>query len=149
MGLDLVVFGKSYCIQAPKSIARRAYLLDPESVKGFLAAASFSEAELVEDIDRFYIWKRIPFQKPNYRRIDRLSFIPLESEIDQLISGVGKNTATFIQLLKETGMRPAEAWNLRWTDINTKRLTVDILPLVISVERGFPEAIGTVMSDVK
>jgi integrase len=120
-----------YGIQALKSIARRSNLLDPDSVKGFLASASFSEArkaKLVEDLDGFYRWKHITFNKPYYRRIDRLPFIPLESEIDQLISGAGKKTATFLQLLKETGMRPGEAWNLRWTDIGTENLTVNILP---------------------
>jgi len=47
---------------------RRANLLDPESVNGLLASASFSEArkaKLVEDLDRFYTWKHIPFDKPN------------------------------------------------------------------------------------
>jgi len=120
-----------YRIQALKSIARRAALLDSESVRGFLASATFSEArkaKLVEDLDGFYNWKHIAFDKPYYRRIDRLPFIPLESEIDQLISGAGKKTATFLQLLKETGMRPGEAWDLRWTDIDSENSTVNILP---------------------
>jgi integrase len=120
-----------YCIQAIKSVARRASLLDPESVKAYLASARISEArkaKLAEDLARFYGWKRIPFEKPNYRRVGRLPFVPLEVEVDQLIAGVGKKTATFLQLLKETGMRPGEAWNLRWTDIDTERLTVTVLP---------------------
>ena len=117
-----------YCIQALKSVARRANLLDPESAKTYLASAKISEArkaKLAEDLARFYGWKRIPFEKPNYRRVGRLPFIPLEVEVDQLIAGVGKKTATFLQLLKETGMRPGEAWNLRWIDIDTERLTVN------------------------
>lgn len=119
-----------YCIQALKSVARRASLLDPESAREYLAAAEISEgrkAKLAEDLARFYGWKRIPFKKPNYRRIGRLPFIPLEVEVDQLIAGVGKKTATFLQLLKETGMRLGEAWNLRWTDVDTERLTVSVL----------------------
>ncbi len=120
-----------YRIQALKSIARRSNLLDSESVKAFLASASFSEArkaKLVEDLDGFYNWKHIGFNKPYYRRIDRLPFIPQENEIDQLISGAGKKTSTFLQLLKETGMRPGEAWDLKWTDIDTENVTVNILP---------------------
>jgi integrase len=81
-----------------------------------------------EDLARFYGWKPIPLEKSNYRRVGRLPFLPLEVEVDQLIAGVGKKTATFLQLLKETGMRPGEAWNLRWTDIDTERLTVTVLP---------------------
>lgn len=114
-----------------KSIARRSNLLDPESAKTYLATAKISEArkaKLAEDLARFYRWRRVPFEKPNYRRVGRLPFIPLEAEADQLIAGVGKKTSTFLQLLKETGMRPGEAWNLRWTDIDTERLTVNVLP---------------------
>jgi len=120
-----------YCIQAVKSIARRASLLNPESVKAYLASADVSEArkaKLAEDIARFYQYKHIPFEKPNYRRIERLPYIPLESEIDQLISGVGKKKGVFLQLLKETGIRAGEGWNLRWIDIDAERGTVSVAP---------------------
>jgi len=120
-----------YCIQAIKSVARRANLLDPESTKTYVATANVTEArkaKLIEDLYRSYRWKHIPFQKPNYRRIEKLPFIPLESEVDQLIAGVGKKAATFLQLIKETGIRPGEAWNLKWTDIDTTRCTVTITP---------------------
>jgi integrase len=52
----------------------------------------------------------------------------LESEVDQLIAGVGRKAATFIQLIKETGARPGEAWNLKWTDIDAERCSVNIAP---------------------
>jgi len=120
-----------YCIQALKSVARRATLLDPESAKTYLASAKISEArkaKLAEDLARFYAWKRIPFEKPNYRRVERLSFVPLETEIDQLISAAGRKTGTFLQLLKETGIRPGEAWNLKWIDLDLEKSTVNILP---------------------
>jgi len=100
-----------YCVQALKSMARQVSLLDPESVKTFLASTDVSEArkaKLVEDLARFYSWKHIQFDKPNYRRIERLPFVPLETEIDQLISAAGRKTGTFLQLLKETGIRPGE-----------------------------------------
>jgi len=118
-----------YCIQALKSIARQVSLLDPESVKTYLASMDVSEArkaKLVEDLARFYAWKRIPFEKPNYRRVERLPFVPLETEIDQLISAAGRKTGTFLQLLKEMGIRPGEAWNLKWIDL--EKSTVNILP---------------------
>jgi len=120
-----------YCIQALKSIARQANLLDTESVKTCLATMGVSEArkaKLAEDLARFYNWKHIPFEKPNYRRIERLPFVPLESEIDQLISGAGRKTGTFLQLLKETGMRAGEAWNVKWRDLDLERNAVNIAP---------------------
>jgi integrase len=41
---------------------------------------------------------------------------------------MGNKTATFLQLLKETGIRPGEAWNLRWIDIDPERAIVNIIP---------------------
>ena len=120
-----------YCVQALKSIARQTSLLDPESVKTFLASTDVSEArkaKLVEDLARFYSWKHIQFDKPNYRRIERLPFVPLEAEIDQLISAAGRKTGTFLQLLKETGIRPGEGWNLRWIDLDPEKNAVNIAP---------------------
>jgi integrase len=120
-----------YCIRALRSIARHCSLLDPEATKTYLATASVSESrkvKLAEDLARFYSYKHIPFQKPNYQRIGRLPFIPLESEVDQLISGVGRKTSTFLQLIKETGIRAREAWNLKWTDIDSERASVNVAP---------------------
>jgi integrase len=120
-----------YCIQALKSIARRANLLQPESTKAYLASAEMSEsrkAKLTEDLARFYGYSHLAFDKPNYRRIERLPFVPLEVEVDQLISGVSRKIATFLQLIKETGARAGEAWNLRWIDLDPQQRTVNICP---------------------
>lgn len=53
-------------------------------------------------------------------------FIPLESEIDQFIARCGKRTATFLQVLKDTGARAGEACKLNWTDINMENCTISI-----------------------
>jgi hypothetical protein len=77
-----------YCIQALKSIARHASLLQPESAKAYLASAEMSEsrkAKLTEDLARFYAYNHLAFDKPNYRRVEKLPFVPLEVEVDQLI----------------------------------------------------------------
>jgi integrase len=120
-----------YCIQALKSIARKASLLRPESAKSYLASATISEsrkAKLTEDLARFYAYKHIPFDKPNYKRIEKLPFIPLEVEVDQLIASCSRKVAAILQLIKETGMRAGEAWNLKWTDLDTEHRTVNISP---------------------
>ena len=36
--------------------------------------------------------------------------------------------ACFLQLLKETGMRPGEAWQLQWMDLDTVTKTVRVTP---------------------
>jgi hypothetical protein len=93
------------CISALKAIARRADLLNPEVVRTYLASARLSESRkqtVIEHLDRLYKWKHITFMRPRYRKIRTLPFIPLESELDQLIAGAGTTTAAFLQLLKET-----------------------------------------------
>jgi len=47
---------------------------------------------------------------PKYKRIHKHPTIPTETELDQLIAGSGQRTATFLQILKETGARCGEAW---------------------------------------
>jgi integrase len=118
-------------VRALRSIARQVDLLDTQRTLTYLAKLVVSESrkeKLATDLQRFYEFKRIPFTPPRYRRVQRLPFIPLESEIDAVISGCGKKTACFLQLIKETGIRPGEAWNLRWVDIDTERTSVNVLP---------------------
>jgi integrase len=66
----------------------------------------------------FHKWSRQP---------QKLPWVPLETEIDQLIAGCKLLPATFLQLLKETGMRCGEATRLLWINIDLEHgiLTVD------------------------
>jgi len=92
----------------PKGLARRTNLLDTESVKSYLANAELSEnrkTKLLEDVSRFYAYLKIPFNRPRYKRIETLPFIPLESEIDQLIAGVGQKSAAFLNSFLENASR--------------------------------------------
>jgi integrase len=119
------------CVRALKGLARRTNLLDTESVKSYLANASLSEnrkTKLLEDASRFYAYLKIPFDRPRYKRIETLPFIPLESEIDQLIVGVGQKSAAFLQCIKETAARPGETWSIKWTDIDSQRCCITIRP---------------------
>jgi integrase len=118
-------------VQALKSIARRANLVDPDSTKTYLASAKVSEnrkSKLADDLARFYRYMQIHFEKPRYRRIDKIPFIPSQLEVDQLIAGVGKKMSAFLRLLSETGMRVGEAWNLRWADMDCERGVVNVTP---------------------
>jgi integrase len=47
-------------------------------------------------------------------------------EIDALISGCGKKTSAYLQLLKETAFRPIEALRLKWRDVDVKRRAVNL-----------------------
>jgi len=61
-----------------------------------------------------------------YHVTEKLPFIPLEKEIDTLISSARHRLACFLKLLKETGMRPIEVWRLQWIDIDYAQGTVNI-----------------------
>jgi integrase len=118
-------------ISTLKALAKHANLLNPDTVKAHLASRNVSLArkeKICVDLARFYKFRGIPFQTPRYHRIGTIPFVPQERGVDQLISAYGKKTATFLQLLKETGMRPGEAWALRWKDLDFERACVTITP---------------------
>ena len=120
-----------YAVQVLNHVNRHAPLTNPDAVKAYLANATCSEGRkerISWDLLRYYNWKCIPFEKPRYRRVEKLPFIPLDSEIDQLVSSCGHKTATFLQLLKETGMRCGEAWNAKWSDIDYERNVIVVQP---------------------
>jgi integrase len=65
---------------------------------------------------------------PKYTGIPKLPFVPKETEIDQLIAACTHRIGTFIQLLKETGVRCGEAWQLEWDHFDFETNTVRITP---------------------
>jgi integrase len=118
-------------IEALKSVARHAKLLDSEAVKTYLARAKVSEGRkerVSNDILRFYRYNHLPFEKPRYRKIEKLPFLPTEQELEQLIGGMNKKLATFLMLLKQTGLRCGEAWALRWADLDSELGFVNVTP---------------------
>jgi integrase len=72
---------------------------------------------------------------PHIRREETLPFVPLEEELDAVISSVRTKMATFLRVLKDTGARPLEAWTLKWTDISITSKCVTITPAKYSHAR--------------
>lgn len=92
-------------IKALKALAKRTNLLNPETVKAHLASSRLTENRkqtIIDHLARFYKWKRISWDKPKWKRIETLPFIPAETEVDQLISAVDSKRGAFLQLLKES-----------------------------------------------
>ena len=118
-----------------------ADIFDPESVKKVLAEQpwkSNSKFQAVIAYDNFAEMTGIRWEPPNYRRVQNLPFVPTETEINQLIAGVGPKLATFLQLLKETGARYSEAFHLEQADIDLEHQTVNITPKKGSNPRILP-----------
>jgi len=106
-------------------------LSDEESVKGIIATQQWSISSKVNAVDAYDSFLRMQgkiWTPPIYRRVRKLPFIPTEAELDQLIAGCSKKMATFLQLLKETGMRCGEACQLKLQDIDLVNNSVRITP---------------------
>jgi len=123
-----------------RTLAKHADLADSESVKQALARMEWSDGTKELACDAYSLLaksKGIEFSRPRYERIEKIPFIPLEAELDSLISGTGPKTATVLQLLKETGARIGEVWILRWTDIDLENRIVTFTPEKGSRPRQF------------
>jgi len=100
---------------------RGASLLDPESVKDTIARQKWSDNTRALSVKAYNKYLEIHGGKwtpPRVRQTRKIPFIPLERELDQLIGGAYRKMAAFLQLLKETGLRSGEVWDLEWTDID-------------------------------
>lgn len=106
-------------------VERGAELLNPESVKEVIAEQkAWSEARkrnVINAYGQFLKFNSVQWEKPKCRITRPFPFIPTEQEIDVLIAGCGKKTATFLQLLKETAMRSGEAKRLEWINIDSEK----------------------------
>lgn len=113
-------------------VKREANLQDPESVKENIAKQqqwSLRTKEIaVETYSCFLQMQGKTWEPPKYKPVRKLPSIPTEVELNNLIAGCNKKTATFLQLLKETGMRCGEAFMLTWIDFNFENRTVNVTP---------------------
>jgi len=118
-----------------------ADLNDPESVKRTIALqeswGNSRKSNAVKAYSLFLEMQGLTWEKPRYKPIRKIPFIPSLKEIDELIAGCSMQMATFLQVLKETGARRGEAFNLRWSDIDFVNKTIRITPLKGSEARIF------------
>jgi integrase len=120
-----------YCIL--KQLVRNSVkIFDPESVKKFIVSqetwGNGRKQNVVKAYSLFLKTQGWTWEKPRYRPVEKLPFIPTENEIDSLIGGCSKQVAVFLQICKETGARRGEAYNLHWIDFDFVSNTVRITP---------------------
>ena len=127
---------KTYVIILNALKNRGADLNDPESVKLVIAEQqTWSKGRkwnVVKAYTLFLKMQGLTWIKPRYKPIQKIPFIPTEKELDELISGCSKQLATFLQVLKETGVRRGEAFDITWNDIDIVQRTVRITPETVS-----------------
>jgi len=109
-----------------------ADLFDPESVSDVIAKqknwSPGRKAQVVYAYALFAKWTGIEWNPPRISIPEKLPFIPLEREIDDLIAGCTKHIAVALQIAKETGARVGEIFRLRWSDVDFESRTIRITP---------------------
>ena len=126
-------------MQSLKQVARLIDINNPEEVKSWLATLTVindkkctwsnkTKVKFCDTYSAYLRFKGLTWKAPTYQIVSKLPFIPTEQEIDLLIAGCGKTTATVLQMLKETGMRIGELCMLKWIDLDTERRLISITP---------------------
>jgi integrase len=105
-------------------------LLDGDSVKEWVAnqsTAGGTKLNILKAYGCYCKWKGYKFQFPKVQDTESpLPFIPLESELDQLIAGSGRKLSTVLRTMKETGCRVGEVLRLEWTDLDPETGVLNI-----------------------
>jgi integrase len=124
---DVTIKNRAYRLET--LVKRGADLQNPDSVLTLLALSNWTPVNkhiIAEIYNGFAKTFKLDWEKPKFKAESKTPFIPLETEIDQLIAGCGKKTATFLQILKDTGARCGEVARLQWKDVDQERSTIRI-----------------------
>jgi integrase len=124
------ITAKSY-MKRLRQLGKLGDLDDPQRMKTLICTypASESRKELLADAYDYYVrYSGLSWKKPRFTREDKPIFVPLESELDMLISKAHFRMSVWLELLKETGVDSGEAGKIRWIDIDNERKTVAITP---------------------
>lgn len=106
-----------------------ADLFDPESTKAALAKSTLRESTkktVTGILGNWFEYNQISWRVPKYSDEHEVPYIPTEKELELLIAALGKKTACFCQLLKDTGARCGEIAELDWLSIDWEQKKVRI-----------------------
>jgi integrase len=104
-------------------------LNNPEQVKGFIAnkqCSNFFKETLTEAYNHYCQANEITWNKPFYRRYDKLPKIPTTEHLTMLIANARPKMALFLSISKDLGTRPIELTWLKLKDIDLKNGIVNI-----------------------
>jgi integrase len=112
-----------------KNIAKKCDLNDPEAVNEFIAKKHVSSGRkelIVNCYVNYCNYKGLSFNVPRYKRVDKIPYVPLEKDIEALITSLPRKLSIFARVVKETGARPGEIWSLNWEDIDYSKNVIRI-----------------------
>ena len=114
-----------------RQLGRLGDIGKPEKIRTLICTHQVSEGrkELLANAYDYYVnYHGLTWTKPRFTKEDKPIFLPLESELDQLISNARDKMSIYLQFLKETGANAGEAWKLKWIEVNVQNNTVGIIP---------------------
>jgi integrase len=126
---EATIFGRVKLLR--RLTKRGANLYDPQSMKTTIAEQKWGNGMKNNAVDAYSSFLKMAggeWEAPAYKTVRKIPFIPKEAEIDQLIAACSNRMATFLQILKETGARCGEIWQLNWSDIDFESKVVNITP---------------------
>jgi len=106
-----------------KSLLRHGCnLFDADTVVKFLNTCDWASGTKYMAIDAYRDYLNMiglsGVKLPRFRRVEKLPFIPLESELDSLVCNARSRMYSFLSILKDTACRPIKAWTLKWVDLD-------------------------------
>ena len=113
-----------------RRLRRRVNIWDVDSVKRFIAGSSWAnnyKAILEFTYYDFCLFNGFDYKPTKYPREQKIPYVPLEKDIDELIVGFKYSKyMPLIQLLKESGFRPEEAFRLTPDDFDLDSIVVTL-----------------------
>ena len=104
-----------------RNLAKHTDLDNPETVKEFIAKAEWSngyKCNIVNAYNHYAKFHGLSWQIPTYQRAYSIKKLPLESNIDLIISYTKTRNRVALRLVKECGLRPIEVSNLTLRQID-------------------------------
>jgi len=109
--------------KALSALSKVCDLQDPEFVKTTIAQFDSEgyKRNLAYAYTKYANYYKLEWEKPNYWQPRKIPKIPLETQIEAIISIACQKTATAIAISKDTGIRPIELCNLITEQIDLER----------------------------
>ena len=104
-----------------RNLAKHVSLNNPDEVKGFIARADWSNGykeNIVNAYNHYTVFHGLSWNRPKYQRAFSIKKLPLESDIDLIISYTRTRNRVAFRLIKECGLRPIEVANLTLRQID-------------------------------
>jgi len=104
-----------------KFLAKNVNIDDPNAVSMFLASMKVSDAYKEGIVNAYVHYVReygLVWDKPKYKRDDRLPYVPSTEEVNMIIAHAGRKYSMIFPILRDTGLRPVELQRLTLKNID-------------------------------